>query len=203
MTDKTNVNEERWLQRARQGDDDAFARLVESYQGPVFNLCFRMLGDPYEAEDAAQEAFLKAYKNMNRYDPNRKFVNWMLTIASNHCVDRLRRKRLKLISLDEGVLREYIQAPTVDPEMKIVEMERQGAIQDMLDQLKPKDKAAVLLRYWYDMSYDEIAATLSLTEGAVKSRLHRARRDLALYWTDHLEPQIMSNRRQDEPSTIS
>src|SRR4030067_1949522 len=81
-----------WIERARQGDDGAFANLVGAYQAPVYNLCFRLLGDGYEAEDAAQETFLKAYKNLSRYDPDRPFVNWLLKIASNHSIDRLRRR---------------------------------------------------------------------------------------------------------------
>ena len=84
MPIKADVREADWIKRARQGDDDAFAMVVEAYQGPVFNLCYRMLGDSFEAEDAAQEVFLKAYRNLGRFDPERKFVNWILSIASNH-----------------------------------------------------------------------------------------------------------------------
>jgi len=99
----TTTHEKQWLNRAKQGDEEAFARIIERYQVPVYNLCYRLLSDPYEAEDAAQETFLKAYRSLSRYDMNKKFINWVLTIASNHCVDRLRRRRLKLVSLDEMV----------------------------------------------------------------------------------------------------
>ena len=86
--------EVRWLERARQGEQAAFAELVEAYQRPVYNLCYRMLGDPAEAEEAAQESFLKAYRGMRRYDPQRSFSTWLLSIASHHCIDQLRRRRL-------------------------------------------------------------------------------------------------------------
>ena len=90
------MNEEMALVlRAQQGNDEAFTSLVERYQTPVYNLCYRMLGERTEAEDAAQEAFLRAYLNLKRYDPARSFKTWVLSIASNYCIDRLRRRRLQ------------------------------------------------------------------------------------------------------------
>ena len=85
-------NESEWLDGAIEGDDDAFAQLVELYQKPVYNLCYRMLGTPGDAEDAAQEAFLRAYKNLRRYDRNRSFATWLLSIASHYCIDQLRKR---------------------------------------------------------------------------------------------------------------
>jgi len=79
--------EKRWLLQARNGDEEAFSRIVEAYQRPVYNLCYRMLGDRMLAEDAAQETFLRAYLGLKRYDPKRAFINWLLSIASNHCID--------------------------------------------------------------------------------------------------------------------
>ena len=88
------------LLRAQKGDAEAFSQIVEAYQRQVFNLCYRMLGDPYEAEDAAQEAFLRAFKAMKRYDPDRKFSTWLLTIASRYCIDQIRKRRLKTFSIE-------------------------------------------------------------------------------------------------------
>ena len=76
-------DEKLWIARARQGDDEAFAQLVEAYQRPVFNICYRMLGEPAEAEDAAQETFIRAYTRIESYDPKRKFSSWLLAIASH------------------------------------------------------------------------------------------------------------------------
>ena len=95
------AGEEEWIADALKGDDDAFAALVEAYEVPVFNLCFRMLGDAGEAEEAAQEAFLRAYQNLKRYDPEKRFSTWILSIASHYCIDRLRRRRLFTVPLDE------------------------------------------------------------------------------------------------------
>ena len=198
----TTTHEKQWLNRAKQGDEEAFARIIERYQVPVYNLCYRLLSDPYEAEDAAQETFLKAYRSLSRYDMNKKFINWELTIASNHCVDRLRRRRLKLVSLDEMVPGSLPTEKTSGPESTIVEEENREAIQELLKGLGPQDRAAVVLKYWYEMSYEEIAETLSLTLSAVKSRLHRARRDMALRWVERQSHPVLLKRRPDEAPTI-
>jgi len=182
MPIKADIREEEWIRRALKGDDDAFALVVESYQGPVFNLCYRMLGDSFEAEDAAQEIFIKAYRNLKRYDPERKFVNWILSIASNHCIDRLRKRRLKVVSMQDLLPSMHLSDPQEGPERTITLLEQKEFVQEMLEGLKPQDRVAVALRYWYDMSYVEIADNLNMTVSAVKSRLHRARNELALEW---------------------
>jgi RNA polymerase sigma-70 factor (ECF subfamily) len=175
-----NPDEQVWLERALDGDDMAFGRLVDAYQAPVFNLCYRMLGDAPAAEDAAQETFLKAYRNLRRYDPGRKFVNWILTIASNHCVDALRRRRVPTVALGS----EHLQAGTIPaPEAGVVEAETAGRIQTLLAQLDPVDRAAIVLHYWYDMPLEEIGRNLDLSPSAVKSRMFRARRSLADAWS--------------------
>lgn len=174
-------DERDWLIRAQQGDDEAFANLVGAYQSRVHNLCYRMLGDPYAAEDAAQETFLRAYRAIRRYDLDRPFVTWLLTIASRYCIDQLRRRRLQTRPFDE-YLGEILPADTPGPEGTLTRREEEQRMQAALDELKPTDRAAVVLHYWHQLSYEEIAGTLSLTVSAVKSRLHRARKALALAW---------------------
>ena len=87
-----------WLQQAIQGDQDAFTYIVETYQRPVYNLCYRMLGDPQEAEDAAQETFWRAYQALRRYDQQRSFVTWLLSIAAHYCIDQQRKRRFPIIA---------------------------------------------------------------------------------------------------------
>jgi len=179
------VNEEQaWILQAQQGNDEAFTRLVEHYQTPVFNLCYRMLGEPEAAEDAAQESFLRAYQNLSRYDRQRPFATWLLSIAAHYCIDRLRRRRLVIFSLDAE--REDDDRPTelpdmeaINPEQEAIRREQQEGIQEALRGLDATDRAAIVLRYWYDFSEVEIAASLNLTVSAVKSRLHRARKTVA------------------------
>jgi len=175
--------EDLWIDRAAQGDDDAFAQIVDSYQIPVYNLCYRMLGNKEEAEDAAQETFLRAYRNLKRYDPKRKFATWLLSIASHYCIDRLRRRRLKLVSLDDLLPKRGRGASTPGAEINYLQREHAEEIRSMLDGIGEKDRAAVILRYWYDFSYEEIAKSLSLSLPAVKSRLHRTRREMANRWS--------------------
>lgn len=202
MQTTTNAYEETWLERAKQGDEEAFGRLIERYQVPVYNLCYRMLSDAFEAEDAAQETFLKAYRSLSRYDMDKKYINWVLTIASNHCIDRLRRRRLKLVSLEELVPGSIPIERTSGPEPTLVEQEDREAIQELLKELGPQDRAAIVLKYWYEMSYEEISEMLSLTVSAVKSRLHRARREMAIRWVNRQNQPMMLKRRPDEAPTI-
>ena len=178
-------NESEWLVRAIEGDQEAFARLVELYQKPVYNLCYRMLGTPGEAEDAAQETFLRAYKNLARYDQERSFATWLLSIASHYCIDQLRKRRFNAFSLDNDE-NAWLDPPdpSIGPEMLVSIQEKQAKVQRLLEKLSPKDRATVILRYWSEYSYDEIAQELSLTVSAVKSRVHRARRELAGEWTN-------------------
>jgi RNA polymerase sigma-70 factor (ECF subfamily) len=169
-----------WINAAMEGDQEAFAELVYTFQNPVYNLCYRMLGERTEAEDAAQEVFLRAYSNLYRYDQNRSFKTWILTIASNHCIDRLRKRRMTWVSLEEP-LPETLALSSDDPEPEEAMMTstRSAEVQSLLDELDTDYRAAVVLRYWYDYSYTEIAEIMDTTESAIKSRLHRARRMLA------------------------
>ena len=174
------TNEADWIKMARAGDQSAFGRLVTAYQTPVYNLAYRMLGNTAEAEEAAQEAFLRAYTHLRSYDPQRCFRSWLLSIASHYCIDRLRRRRITWLPLeDEIAAPDRLTSESPNPESVVAEREREERIQCLLADLSPTDRAAITLRYWYDCSYEEIAETLNLTVSAVKSRLHRARRALA------------------------
>lgn len=175
-----------WVQRTLQGDQDAFAELVYTFQDAVYNLCYRILYDRVEAEDAAQEAFLRAYLNLSRYDPGRSFKTWLLTIASNYSIDRLRRRRMQLVSIDDPLPALSLSDDEPEPEDAVSSREQSRMLQTLLDTLAPEYRAAVVLRYWYDYSYSEIASMLETTESAIKSRLFRARQMLA----DKLDPSM-------------
>ena len=169
-----------WVERALAGDQQAFGELVVMHQHAVYNLAYRMLGERGEAEDAAQETFLRAYAHLDRYDAQRPFRTWLLSIASNHCIDRLRKRRLTWLSLEEPLpAHPALNSSEIEPEDAVITNERGVLIQTMLADLPPDYRAAVVLRYWYDLSYTEIAEALRTTESAVKSRLFRARQALA------------------------
>jgi len=175
----TNSDERLWIMRSQHGDDNAFAQLVENYQRAVFNLCYRMLGDPTEAEDAAQETFLRAYTRLASYDSQRKFSTWLLSIASHYCIDRLRARRHGRVSWDYLCHGLNLSDPNPGPEEAALRRETQRRVQKLLDTLPPGYRVAVVLRYWHELSYEEMAETLNATLPAVKSRLFRARQMLA------------------------
>ena len=163
-----------WIEAAQRGDQDAFARLVEAYKQPVYNLAHRMLGNAAEAEDAAQEVFLRAYLKLATYDRERRFSTWLLSIASNYCIDVLRRRRATMVTLEDA---EYaLPSSEPGPEQSAVEGEQRASIARAIDALPPAYRLPAVLRYYYDLPYEEIERITGLTEATVKTRLHRARR---------------------------
>lgn len=191
-----------WIEAARKGDDVAFGRLVESYQKPVFSLCYRMLGNSKDAEDAAQEAFIRAYRHLKRYDPNRSFATWLLSIASHYCIDRMRKRQLPTVSTD-SLPEDIVPDRNIpDPERAYRSQEKEMVVQNLLNKLKPTDRAAIILRYWHEYSEIEIAEALNLSVSAVKSRLFRSRQALAELWTSAEATSFISERKPHESPTF-
>jgi RNA polymerase sigma-70 factor (ECF subfamily) len=185
-------NESEWVVHAQKGDSQAFTQLVENYQRPVYNLCYRMLGNAEDAEDAAQETFLRAYKSLRRYDSSRPFSTWLLSIAAHYCIDQIRRRRFPIISVEDLPIPD-VPDPTPGLESNLGRKEEQRCVRALLGTLEPTDRAAVIMYYWYDFSYEEICQVLSLTLSAVKSRLHRARRAMSDEWLKQ-QPQAAPNK---------
>jgi RNA polymerase sigma-70 factor (ECF subfamily) len=188
--------------QVQQGNDDAFTQIVETYQKPIYNLCYRMLGEAGAAEDAAQEAFLRAYQNLHRYDLSRAFGTWILSIAAHYCIDLLRKKKFAMFSMDaendDGMSFELPDTFAPAPEAESVKRELHARLHILLKNLDETDRAAVIMRYWYDFSEKEIAQSLNLTVSAVKSRLHRSRRALAGMWKKNEMSQSSPERRAYE-----
>jgi len=176
------LNEEKvWLEKARQGDKAAFGNLIEAYQTPVYNLAYRMLNNSGEAEEAAQEAFIRAYTRLQTYDPNHKFSTWMLSITSNYCIDLIRKRRALLLSIDEPLPAHpaLMSEKNKGPEAQVMINEQQELVQTLLQELPDDYRQTVVLRYWYELSYEEIADMMDTSVSAIKSRLFRARKQLA------------------------
>ncbi|GJM40899.1 MAG: RNA polymerase subunit sigma-24 [Ardenticatenaceae bacterium] len=176
------VNEEQvWLDQARRGDKTAFGKIIEAYQRPVYNLAYRMLSNSGEAEEAAQEAFIRAYTRLDSYNPNHKFSTWLLSITSNYCIDLIRKRRAILLNIDEPLPPHpaLMSEGSSGPEPQLVQSQREEMVQTLLAELAPEYREAVVLRYWYELSYDEIAEMMDTTVSAIKSRLFRARKQLA------------------------
>ncbi|MEM8858919.1 MAG: sigma-70 family RNA polymerase sigma factor, partial [Chloroflexota bacterium] len=154
-----------WLSQARNGDRAAFGKLVEAYQRPVYNLAYRMLSNAKEAEEAAQEAFIRAWTRLHSYNPAHKYSTWMLTITSNYCIDLLRKRRAILLSIDEPLPSHpsLMSEKQSGPEAQVVSSEREVMVQQLLQVLPEDYREAVVLRYWYDLSYEEIAEAMDTT----------------------------------------
>ena len=162
------------VEEVLSGNVDSFRHLVDAYKGWVYNLAYRLLGDPVEAEDAAQETFLRAFKNLSSYDRSRPFASWLLSIAHHYCIDLLRRRKAQAHALGQtarNLMANRRQDETLELEVR-----------ELLDKLKEEDRAVVVLKYWYGYDYREISQITGLTESAVKSRLYRARKTLAEEW---------------------
>jgi RNA polymerase sigma-70 factor (ECF subfamily) len=187
------IAEAECLNLAQKGDQEAFTQIVETYQNPVYNLCYRMLGTPQAAEDAAQETFWRAFKNLDRYDQKRPFPTWLLSIAAHYCIDQQRRKRLPSIDLDE-IIEYSAEDPAPNPESVAIHSEFSEDVQRQMIHLSEGDRAVLVLRYWHELSEDEICETLNISKSAVKSRLHRARQHMAEQWSDSQESLAMEGR---------
>ncbi len=167
------------------GEQNAFEVIVERYKDAVQNLAYRMLGNSTEAEDVTQEVFVRAYTQLATYKPAHKFSTWLLSIASHLAIDQLRRRRFLALPLEDVPFLEWMADLGIGPEQSALQGEQQDEIQTYLQRLPGKYRAVIVLRYWYDLSYEEISTALNLTPALVKARLHRARELLARFINDN------------------
>ena len=180
MSDKVK----KLIQKVKNGDHDAFARIVHLYNGPVYNICLRMVGIPQVAEDLAQDAFLRAYTNIDRYEIDKKFSTWLYRIATNLSIDYLRKKKPSAyldseLPGSEGLnLYSQIVLDEPLPEEQVVTNETREWVQAEIEQLPPKYRSAIILKYMEDMSLKEISEILDLPVPTVKTRIHRGREAL-------------------------
>lgn len=173
---------------AQEGRERAFRELVRRYERPVFSLVYRMVRDRETAEDLAQDAFIKVLNHIDRYSPEFKFSSWIFKIANNVAIDHLRRRRLDTISMDgspHATSAAEVEASTFDlaaeQESALDELtakELGTAIEGAIGRLRPEYRACIMLRHVEGRSYEEIASTLDLPLGTVKTYIHRARHEL-------------------------
>jgi RNA polymerase sigma-70 factor (ECF subfamily) len=174
----TQTSEQSLVQRSLSGDLDAFGELVRIHQTAVFNVCLRLMGSAAEAEDLAQEAFVRAFRKLNTFDSERPFGPWIRRVAANLCINNLRRVRPTTLSLEEDHDL-AIDGTEADPEARRMLRERDETLREAILGLPPRDRAVIELRHFQSMSYSEIADELGISVGDVKSHLYRARHRLA------------------------
>lgn len=166
-----------WLEKARQGDMDAWEILVKEYEGMVYHIAYRMMQYEQEAKDISQEIFIKVYRNLPKFDEKSAFSTWLYRIAVNTCIDALRKNKIKqTVSLEQHTEQNQTIAYTTEtPENVYLNKEKQNTIMEALQNLSPEHKAIILMRDIQNMTYGEIAECLSVSLGTVKSRIARAR----------------------------
>jgi RNA polymerase sigma-70 factor (ECF subfamily) len=168
--------------RARNGDQKAYAQLLGKYRDAIYFMLLKMVNNPIDAEDLTIEAFGKAFKNLNQYTPNFAFSTWLFKIASNNCIDFIRKQRSNTISIDHSAdsndgysPSSMIQSDTLDPEASMINDQKIKLMRDIVSKLKPRYRSLIELRYFKEYSYEEISEQLDLPLGTVKAQLFRAR----------------------------
>lgn len=176
------LQERQWVEAARQGDQDAFEQLVRAYEKRVFALTLRMCGNPEDAAEAAQEAFLAVWQGLKFFRGESSFSTWLYRLASNACVDLLRREGRHRAaagpSLDDDELRLETVDPAPTPQEAAERAELRRQIENGLRALPAEYRQVLILREMHQLSYEEIGQTLSLDPGTVKSRISRGRKRL-------------------------
>ena len=168
------------VQQANKGDQKAYAELMGRYRDAIYYMLLKMVNNASDAEDLTIEAFGKAFKNIKQYTPNYAFSTWLFKIATNNCIDFIRKKKATTVSLDQNDDDEDkaptdIMANVLDPEESMIKDQKQKMMRDIVSKLKPRYRKLIELRYFKEFSYEEIAEELELPIGTVKAQLFRAR----------------------------
>lgn len=170
------------VQLAVKGDQKSYAELMSRYKDSIYFMLLKMVNNRDDADDLTIEAFGKAFKNLHQYTPDFAFSTWLFKIATNNCIDFIRRKRKFTFSIDKSMendsgqeMQFEIKSPMLDPEENMIKKQKAILMRDVVDKLKPRYKRLVELRYFQERSYEEIADELKLPLGTVKAQLFRAR----------------------------
>ena len=165
-----------------KNDQAAYAELLDRYKESVFYLLLKMVNNKDDAEDLTLEAFGKAFKNIEQYTPNYAFSTWLFRIATNNCIDFIRKKRMVTLSLDKTFtsgdgdeMTMDVRSDSLDPEEHLIRKQKNVLMRSIVEKLKPRYRLLVEMRYFQEMSYEEIGETLDLPLGTVKAQLFRAR----------------------------
>ena len=169
------------VDQARKGNEKAFASLLNRYRDSIYFMLLKMVNNASDAEDLTIEAFGKAFRNIDSYTPTFAFSTWLFKIATNNCIDFIRKKQASPSIIDHGQDEDMdnftvnIQSDTPDPEEALIHQQKITALRDIVSQLKPRYRTLIELRYFKEYSYEEISAELDLPIGTVKAQLFRAK----------------------------
>jgi RNA polymerase sigma factor (sigma-70 family) len=169
------------VEQARNGNEKAFASLLNRYRDSIYFMLLKMVNNASDAEDLTIEAFGKAFRNLESYTPTFAFSTWLFKIATNNCIDFIRKKQASPSIIDHGQDEDMdnftvnIQSDTLDPEEALIHHQKITALREIVSQMKPRYRSLIELRYFKEYSYDEISAELDLPIGTVKAQLFRAK----------------------------
>ncbi len=168
------------VEEARRGSEKAFAKLMNRYKDSIYYLLLKMVNHPSDAEDLTIETFGKAFSNLGMYTMDFAFSTWLFKIATNNCIDFIRKKQASPLPLEQrqediNQLEVYMQSDIPDPEETMINHQKILELRDVINQLKPHYKILIELRYYKEYSYEEIASELKLPIGTVKVQLYRAK----------------------------
>jgi RNA polymerase sigma-70 factor (ECF subfamily) len=174
------------VERAKEGDEAAYAKLMDQYREPVYYMLLKMVKNTDDAEDLTIEAFGKAFNRIRQYSPNYAFSTWLFKIASNNCIDFIRKKRVHLTSMDHAYANQNgesvkidVESGTMDPEETFIKDQKVKTMRKVVEQLKPRYRDLIKKRYFEELTYEEISDEMDLPLGTVKAQLFRAREFLA------------------------
>ncbi|MCP4438734.1 MAG: sigma-70 family RNA polymerase sigma factor [Aureispira sp.] len=163
-------------------DQSAYAQLMDRYKEAIFHTMFKMVHNRSDADDLTIEAFGKAFRKLHTYTPNYAFSTWLFKIASNNCIDFIRKQRMKTLSIDDPMEKDsaqdftnHLKADSLDPEERFIRQQRKVLMRELLTKLSDKYRIMIELRYFEELSYQEIADRLTLPIGTVKAQLFRAK----------------------------
>lgn len=171
------------LERAReQNDQKAYAELMERYKKPLYHTIYKMVRNPDDAEDLTIEAMAKAFRNLHKFNPDYTFSTWLFRIATNNCIDFIRKKKLETSSLDKPMQSKDGETYAFDvkdsarnPQEESIRQQKIEVVKTIVTKLPPKYQLLISMRYFDELSYEEIADSLNFPLGTVKARLHRAK----------------------------
>ncbi|MFN3917087.1 MAG: RNA polymerase sigma factor [Flavobacteriales bacterium] len=180
LSDKAKQDYE-LVKKAVAGDQSAYADLMERYRDSIYFMLLKMVNNRDDAEDLTIEAFGKAFSRLGQYTPTFAFSTWLFKIATNNCIDHIRKKRLNLLSLDNGYSSEDenttidVKSSDLDPEEETIRVQKVKMMRNVVTRLKPRYRRLIEMRYFEELSYEEIAEQMDLPLGTVKAQLFRAR----------------------------
>jgi RNA polymerase sigma-70 factor (ECF subfamily) len=186
LTEKAQRDYELVKSALEKGDQQAYAELMKNYRDALYFMLLKMTNNPQDADDLTIEAFGKAFKNLNQYTPNYAFSTWLFRIASNNCIDFMRRKRRTVNAVNSppdddqnNNTEQQIPSDTMDPEESMIRDQKIETMHAVVEKLKPHYRKLIELRYFKEYSYEEIANEMNLPIGTVKAQLFRAREFLS------------------------